>query len=98
MIELIILAAAGGLIVLGNPGLDKAAPNTQDLVDIHAPRRSTAVIVKVGTNETTLQEKDVLLKPVPEAVPVSSHHDQDAMMREPASLAQATPFTSAAYS
>jgi methyl-accepting chemotaxis protein len=62
----VMMTVVIGLIVLADLGLKQLAQNTQEIVDLHATRRGTAVMVEAEVNEATIQEKNIILETRPE--------------------------------
>lgn len=62
----IMITVVTGLIFFADSSLDKLAINAQQIVDIHATRRGTAVSVKADVNEATIQEKNIILETRPD--------------------------------
>jgi CHASE3 domain sensor protein len=51
-----------GLVWLAKSGLDTLAQTSQEIVNVHAARRATALMAKAAVNEATIQEKNVIIE------------------------------------
>lgn len=58
----VMIAVIIGLIVLAKTSLDTLAQNTQQIIDVHATRRATALELKAMVNEATIQEKNIIIE------------------------------------
>jgi methyl-accepting chemotaxis protein len=58
----VIVAVTIGLILFAKSGLDSLAEETQEIVDVHAARRSMALDIKGHVNEAAIQEKNLIIE------------------------------------
>ncbi len=58
----LMVAITIGLIIFAKIGLDTLADETQQIVDVHAARRSTALDIKAHVNEASIQEKNLIIE------------------------------------
>ena len=59
---LVMVAVTIGLILFAKSGLDRLAEETQQIVDVHAARRSMALDIKTHVNEAAIQEKNLIIE------------------------------------
>jgi methyl-accepting chemotaxis protein len=57
----IFVAITIGLIFMAKTSLDSMSDNTQQLVDVHAARKSAALAAYANVSEATIQEKNIIL-------------------------------------
>jgi methyl-accepting chemotaxis protein len=58
----VIVAVTVGLILFAKSGLDTLSENTQEIIDVHAARRSLALDIKAHVNEAAVQEKNLIIE------------------------------------
>jgi methyl-accepting chemotaxis protein len=58
----VMVAVTIGLIFFAKTGLDTLAEETQQIVDVHAARRSMALDIKAHVNEAAIQEKNLIIE------------------------------------
>ena len=58
----LVIIVTAGLIFMANHGLGTIARATQQIVDVEATRRGTALSAKANVNEATIQEKNIILE------------------------------------
>ncbi|MBM1174900.1 MCP four helix bundle domain-containing protein, partial [Microvirga arabica] len=58
----VMIAVTIGLIFFAKTGLDTLAEETQQIVDLHAARRSMALDIKAHVNEAAIQEKNLIIE------------------------------------
>jgi methyl-accepting chemotaxis protein len=59
---ILMIAVTIGLIIFAKIGLDTLADEMQQIVDVHAARRSMALDIKAHVNEATIQEKNLIIE------------------------------------
>ncbi|MBF9196206.1 MCP four helix bundle domain-containing protein, partial [Microvirga terrestris] len=59
---LVMMAVTIGLIIFAKTALDTLAAETQQIVDVHAARRSMALNIKANVNEAAVQEKNLIIE------------------------------------
>src|SRR5918993_1157292 len=59
---MMMVAVTIGLIIFAKTGLDTLAEETQQIVDVHAARRSMALDIKAHVNEAAVQEKNLIIE------------------------------------
>ncbi|MBJ6127218.1 MCP four helix bundle domain-containing protein, partial [Microvirga splendida] len=59
---IVMVAVTIGLIIFAKTGLDTLAEETQQIVDVHAARRSMALDIKAHVNEAAVQEKNLIIE------------------------------------
>jgi methyl-accepting chemotaxis protein len=74
----LFIAVTIGLIVFAKSSLDTLASETQQIVDIHAARRSTALSAKANVNDAAIQEKNLIIETRVEQILVYDKRFKDA--------------------
>ncbi|MCD6070277.1 MAG: chemotaxis protein, partial [Microvirga sp.] len=59
---IVMMAVTVGLIIFAKSGLDTLAEETQQIVEVHAARRSMALDIKTHVNEAAIQEKNLIIE------------------------------------
>ncbi|WP_201859409.1 MCP four helix bundle domain-containing protein, partial [Microvirga soli] len=59
---IVMMAVTIGLIIFAKAGLDTLAEETQQIVDVHAARRSMALNIKASVSEAAVQEKNLIIE------------------------------------
>src|SRR3954451_2420850 len=74
----LFIAVTIGLIVFAKSSLDTLADATQQIVDVQAARRSTALSAKANVNEAAIQEKNLIIETRVEQILIYDQHFKSA--------------------
>ncbi|WP_262298813.1 methyl-accepting chemotaxis protein [Microvirga sesbaniae] len=74
----LFIAVTIGLIVFAKSSLDMLASETQQIVDVHAARRSTALSAKANVNDAAIQEKNLIIETRVEQILIYDKRFKDA--------------------
>ncbi|WP_262032532.1 methyl-accepting chemotaxis protein [Microvirga sp. Mcv34] len=74
----VFIAVTIGLIVFAKSSLDTLASATQQIVDVQAARRSTALSAKANVNEAAIQEKNLIIETRIEQILLYDQHFKNA--------------------